>query len=155
MFRFFTVYGPWGRPDMALFKFVEAIEKGQPIDIYNHGRMQRDFTYVGDLVEAISRLLDCRPERAASDLVSPAAPFRIVNIGRGEPVGLLDFIEAIERKLGKTAIRNYLDMQKGDAPRTFADCSLLERLTGYRPQTSVERRRFGLRRLVSRLFRAA
>ncbi|WP_018267108.1 NAD-dependent epimerase/dehydratase family protein [Methylosinus sp. LW4] len=138
MFRFFTVYGPWGRPDMALFKFVDAIEKGRPIDIYNHGEMQRDFTYVGDLVEAITRLVDRAPQIGADASVSPVAPFRIVNIGRGEPVGLLDFIEAIERKLGKTAIRNYLEMQKGDAPRTFADCSLLERLTGYRPQTSVE-----------------
>ena len=138
MFRFFTVYGPWGRPDMALFKFVDAIEKGQPIDIYNHGKMQRDFTYVGDLVEAILRLVDRAPEIGADDSVSPVAPFRIVNIGRGEPVGLLAFIEAIERKLGKTAIRNYLEMQKGDVPQTFADCSLLERLTGYRPQTTVE-----------------
>lgn len=139
MFRFFTVYGPWGRPDMALFKFVDAIENGRPIDIYNHGRMERDFTYVGDLVEAIVRLIDCAPRLDPDDAsVSPAAPFRVVNIGRGEPINLLDFVEAIERKLGKTAIRNYLDMQPGDVPRTFADSALLERLTGYRPQTSVE-----------------
>jgi UDP-glucuronate 4-epimerase len=137
MFRFFTVYGPWGRPDMALFKFVDAIEKERPIDIYNHGKMQRDFTFVGDLVEAIRRLVDRPPEIGADESVSPVAPFRIVNIGRGEPVGLLDFVEAIERKLGKRALRNYLEMQKGDVPRTFADCSLLERLTGYRPRTSV------------------
>ncbi|WP_159728937.1 NAD-dependent epimerase/dehydratase family protein [Methylosinus sp. Ce-a6] len=138
IFRFFTVYGPWGRPDMALFKFVDAIEKEKPIDIYNHGKMQRDFTYVGDLVDAIQRLVDLPPEIGADDSVSPVAPFRIVNIGRGEPVGLLDFVEAIERKLGRRAIRNYLEMQKGDVPSTFADCSLLERLTGYRPHTSVE-----------------
>jgi UDP-glucuronate 4-epimerase len=138
MFRFFTVYGPWGRPDMALFKFVDAIENGRPIDIYNHGKMERDFTYVGDLVEAIVRLIDRAPQIDATDAsVSPVAPYRIVNIGRGEPINLLDFVEAIERKLGKTAIRNYLDMQPGDVPRTFADSSLLERLTGYRPQTSV------------------
>lgn len=139
MFRFFTVYGPWGRPDMALFKFVDAIENGRPIDIYNHGRMERDFTYIDDLVEAIVRLIDVAPAlNAADSSVSPVAPFRIVNIGRGEPINLIEFVEAIERKLGKAAIRNYLDMQPGDVPRTFADSALLERLTGYRPQTSVE-----------------
>lgn len=139
LFRFFTVYGPWGRPDMAPFKFVDAIEKGKPIDVYNHGNMQRDFTYVADLVEAILRLVDCVPRIDADDpSVSPAAPHRIVNIGRGEPVHLMDFIAAIERATGKTAIRNYLEMQPGDMQRTFADSALLERLTGYRPQTSVE-----------------
>jgi UDP-glucuronate 4-epimerase len=143
MFRFFTVYGPWGRPDMALFKFVDAIERGRPIDIYNHGNMERDFTYVSDLVEAIVKLIDCPPfvgKRVDGDdpSLSPVAPFRVVNIGRGQPVNLLDFIDAIERKLGKKAIRHYLDMQPGDVPRTFADSSLLEKLTGYRPQTSVE-----------------
>ncbi|PWB82398.1 MAG: UDP-glucuronate 5-epimerase [Methylocystaceae bacterium] len=139
MFRFFTVYGPWGRPDMALFKFVDAIENDRPIDIYNHGKMERDFTYIDDLVEAIMRLIDVAPALDAGDTsVSPVAPFRIVNIGRGEPINLLAFVEAIERKLGKKAIRNYLDMQPGDVPRTFADSALLERLTGYRPQTSVE-----------------
>jgi UDP-glucuronate 4-epimerase len=144
MFRFFTVYGPWGRPDMALFKFVEAITNDRPIDIYNHGDMKRDFTYVGDIVEAIARLIDCVPpaagERSATDddSLSPVAPFRVVNIGRGESVSLLDFIEAIERKLGKKALRNYMDMQPGDVPNTFANSGLLERLTGYRPTTSVE-----------------
>jgi UDP-glucuronate 4-epimerase len=139
LFRFFTIYGPWGRPDMAPFKFVDAIEKGRPIDVYNHGRMERDFTYIADLVEAIVRLVDCVPRIDADDpSVSPAAPFRIVNIGRGAPVNLMDFIAAVERATGKTAIRNYLDMQPGDMQRTFADSSLLERLTGYRPQTSVE-----------------
>ncbi|WP_330083817.1 NAD-dependent epimerase/dehydratase family protein [Methylocystis iwaonis] len=139
MFRFFTVYGPWGRPDMAPLKFLEAIESGRPIDIYNHGNMSRDFTYIDDLVEAIARLTDCVPERCSGDdSVSPQAPYRIVNIGRGAPAPLLDFIDTLEKAAGKKAIRNYLDMQKGDVPRTFASADLLERLTGYRPQTSVE-----------------
>lgn len=141
-FRFFTVYGPWGRPDMALYKFVDAIENDRAIDIYNHGQMARDFTYVVDLVEAVTRLIDCIPPldgTVSSDdpSLSPVAPFRVVNIGRGAPVNLLDFIEEIERKLGKKAIRNYMDMQPGDVPATFASADLLERLTGYRPQTSV------------------
>jgi UDP-glucuronate 4-epimerase len=146
MFRFFTVYGPWGRPDMAPLKFLDAIENGRAIDIYNHGDMSRDFTFVDDLVEGIVRLIDCVPARDAGDeSVSPVAPFRIVNIGRGAPVALLDFIDALEAALGKKAIRNYLDMQKGDVPRTFASADLLERLTGYRPGTPVEA---GVRALV-------
>ncbi len=139
LFRFFTVYGPWGRPDMAPLKFVDAIESGRPIDIYNNGEMSRDFTYVEDLVESIIRLIDCPPAIDAADpSVSPVAPHRVVNIGRGEPAALLDFIAAIENALGKKAIRNYLPMQKGDVPRTFANTDLLERLTGYRPHTSIE-----------------
>ncbi|MGJ0507801.1 MAG: NAD-dependent epimerase/dehydratase family protein [Methylocystis sp.] len=139
LFRFFTVYGPWGRPDMAPLKFLEAIESGRPIDIYNHGRMSRDFTYIDDLVEAVVRLMACVPQRDSGDpSVSPVAPWRVVNIGRGAPVPLLDFIDTLERALGKTAVRNYLDMQKGDVPRTFASADLLERLTGYRPHTSLE-----------------
>jgi UDP-glucuronate 4-epimerase len=142
-FRFFTVYGPWGRPDMAPLKFVNAIEAGRAIDIYNNGDMRRDFTYISDLVEAIVRLIHCVPRPAEEDAsdepaLSPVAPFRIVNIGRGAPVNLLDFIDEIERQLGKRAIRNYLPMQKGDVPVTFADCHLLERLTGYRPQTGIQ-----------------
>ncbi|MEA2840520.1 MAG: UDP-glucuronate 4-epimerase [Methylobacteriaceae bacterium] len=141
IFRFFTVYGPWGRPDMAPLKFIDAIEAGRPIDIYNNGDMKRDFTYIDDLVEAVIRLIDCIPVQAPDNpdepALSPVAPFRIVNIGRGEPVHLLDLIGEIERKLGKPAIRNYLPMQKGDVPITFADCHLLERLTGYRPQTGI------------------
>lgn len=137
MFRFFTVYGPWGRPDMALFKFVKAIESGEPIDIYNNGDLARDFTFVDDLVEAVLRLIDL-PPAAGSEGASKDGPFRIVNIGRGERVNLLDFIATIERKLGKEAKRNYLPMQKGDVPQTFANCDLLERLTGYRPSTSVD-----------------
>jgi len=144
MFRFFTVYGPWGRPDMALFKFTEGILQARPIDIYNHGQMLRDFTYVDDLVRAIELLIGCPPpppgQRGAAieaDTLSPAAPWRVVNIGNSDPVRLLDFVEAIEAELGKTAIRNYLPMQTGDVPATWADCGLLQRLTGYRPQTPI------------------
>lgn len=142
MFRFFTVYGPWGRPDMALFKFTDAILDGRPIDIYNHGEMWRDFTYVEDLVRGIRLLIDAVPVRPASrdeieegDSLSPVAPFRIVNIGNSDKVRLLDFIEAIEAELGLKAQRNYMDMQTGDVPATWADATLLQRLTGYRPQT--------------------
>lgn len=144
MFRFFTVYGPWGRPDMALYKFVEAIFEGRPIDIYNHGEMHRDFTYVDDLVRAIRLLIDAVPERpisadaiAAGDSLSPVGPFRIVNIGNSDTVKLLDFVDAIEAEIGLPAIRNFMPMQKGDVPATWADASLLQSLTGYRPQTSV------------------
>jgi UDP-glucuronate 4-epimerase len=141
MFRFFTVYGTWGRPDLALYKFVDAILDGRPIDIYNHGDMYRDFTYVEDLVRAIRLLIDAVPERPADGIVpegdslSPVAPFRIVNIGNSDKVRLLDFIDAIEDCLGKKAIRNYMPMQMGDVPATWADATLLQELTGYRPQT--------------------
>ncbi len=139
MFRFFTVYGPWGRPDMAPLKFVEAIESGRVIDIYNHGQMARDFTFIDDLVEAIRRLIDVPPAMGDGEpSTSPVAPYRVVNIGRGETVDLLDFIDTIERKLGKKAVRNYVEMQKGDAARTLADSDVLARLTGYRPATGVE-----------------
>jgi len=151
MFRFFTVYGPWGRPDMALFKFVQAILAGRPIDIYNHGEMWRDFTYVGDLVRGIRLLIDAVPQRPADgvveagDSLSPVAPFRVVNIGNSQKVRLLDFVEAIETALGRKAVRNYMDMQKGDVPATWADAGLLERLTGYRPETDM---REGVARFV-------
>ena len=144
MFRFFTVYGTWGRPDLALFKFVDAILDGRPIDIYNHGEMYRDFTYVDDLVRGIRLLMDAAPVRPATredieegDSLSPVAPFRIVNIGNSDKVRLLDFIEAIEEELGQKAIRNYMEMQKGDVPATWANADLLHRLTGYKPQTNV------------------
>jgi len=142
MFRFFTVYGPWGRPDLAPSRFADAILNGRPIDIYNHGDMYRDFTYVEDLVRAIRLLIDAAPVRPASkddvpegDSLSPAAPFRIVNIGNSDKVRLLDFVDAIEAELGIKAVRNYMPMQKGDVHATWADTSLLQRLTGYRPQT--------------------
>lgn len=142
MFRFFTVYGPWGRPDMAYFKFARNIIEGKPIDIYNNGDMWRDFTYVEDLVRGIAGLIDAEPRRpekaediAPGDSLSPAAPFRVVNIGNSAKVRLLDFIDAIEAEIGKKAIRNYLPMQQGDVPATWADTSLLQSLTGYSLQT--------------------
>ncbi|WP_435312049.1 GDP-mannose 4,6-dehydratase [Primorskyibacter sedentarius] len=141
MFRFFTVYGPWGRPDMAYFKFANAMLKGDAIDIYNQGDMYRDFTYVEDLVRAIRLLIDAAPERPEDgvvpegDSLSPVAPYRVVNIGNSDKVRLLDFIEALEDSLGVKAKRNYMEMQKGDVPATWADASLLHTLTGYRPQT--------------------
>lgn len=145
MFRFFTVYGPWGRPDLALFKFVDAILDGRPIDIYNHGEMYRDFTYVTDLVRAIRLLIDVPPVRPADkdeiedgDSLSPVAPFRVVNIGNSDKVRLLDFVDAIEDELGIKAVRNYMPMQPGDVPATWADATLLQRLTGYRPQTDFK-----------------
>ena len=141
-FRFFTVYGPWGRPDMALFKFVDATLKGKPIDVYGEGRMSRDFTYIDDLIEAIVRLAPVAPSPGAqsdeTDSLSPAAPHRVVNIGGGAPVELTKFIDAIEAKLGKKAIRNLMPMQQGDVRDTFASADLLEKLTGYRPSTSIE-----------------
>ena len=149
MFRFFTVYGPWGRPDMAPWKFVDAVLKGKPIDIYNHGDMARDFTYVTDLVRAIRLLIDTPPVQGApveGDSLSPAAPWRVVNIGNSDKVPLMDFVAAIEQATGKTAIRNYMPMQPGDVPATWADASLLKRLTGYAPQTPM---RDGIRQFVA------
>ena len=141
MFRFFTVYGPWGRPDMALYKFTSNILAGEPIDVYNHGEMSRDFTYVSDLVEAIRLLIEATPERskdiAPTDSLSPVAPWRAVNVGNSEPVKLMDFIAAIEKATGKTAKLNMMDMQAGDVPTTWANAQLLKDLTGYQPQTSV------------------
>jgi UDP-glucuronate 4-epimerase len=141
-FRFFTVYGPWGRPDMALYKFVDAIEKGQPIDVYGMGQMQRDSTFVGDLVEGIARLMDAIPQEGVAvagveDSISPVAPWRVVNIAGGQPTALLDFIGAIESKLGKAATKNMLPMQQGDVVTTSADPSLLRALTGFVPETSA------------------
>ncbi len=153
MFRFFTVYGPWGRPDMALFKFTKGILEGTPIDIYNCGEMYRDFTYVDDLARAIRLLIDAVPKRPESlgeipegDSISPVAPHRIVNIGNSKKVRLLDFIDAIEAELGIEAKRNYMAMQTGDVPATWADVSLLETLTGYQPATDV---REGIAHFVS------
>ncbi|WP_057882142.1 NAD-dependent epimerase/dehydratase family protein [Tsuneonella troitsensis] len=152
MFRFFTVYGPWGRPDMALFKFTKGILSGDPIDIYNHGEMYRDFTYVTDLVRGIRLLIDVPPVRPESrediepgDSLSPVAPFRVVNIGNGDKVRLLDFVEAIEEECGMSANRNCMDMQKGDVPATWANADLLKRLTGYAPKTDY---REGVKRFV-------
>jgi UDP-glucuronate 4-epimerase len=151
MFRFFTVYGPWGRPDLALYKFVDAILDGRPIEIYNHGDMYRDFTYVDDLVRAIRLLIDVAPVRPEGgpvpegDSLSPVAPYRVVNIGNSEKVRLLDFVDAIEDCLGQKAERNYMGMQTGDVPATWANAELLKTLTGYRPQTDF---REGIARFV-------
>ena len=145
MMRFFTVYGPWGRPDMALFKFAAALFENHPIDIYNHGKMSRDFTYIDDLVEAMTRLMGHAPppaeERAPTptgDSLSPVAPWRIVNIGNESPVELMAFVAAIETATGLRASCHFMDMQQGDVPVTFADTSLLSRLTGFRPKTPVQ-----------------
>ena len=157
-FRFFTVYGPWGRPDMAPIKFAKGILEGTPIDIYNNGEMWRDFTYIDDLVRAIRLLMDVIPPLPATaadrisaplhpgDSLSPAAPFRIVNIGNSDKIRLLDFIEAIEAATGRRAIRNYLPMQTGDVTATWADAGLLHALTGYRPATDY---RDGVARFVA------
>jgi UDP-glucuronate 4-epimerase len=140
--RFFTVYGPWGRPDMALFSFVEAILDGRPIDIYGEGRMSRDFTYIDDVVEALARLVEVVPvagkPAVEGDTLSPVAPWRIVNVGNGSPVGLMDFVAAIERHLGRQATVRMMSMQPGDIADTAADNGLLERLTGYRPGTPID-----------------
>jgi UDP-glucuronate 4-epimerase len=153
MLRFFTVYGPWGRPDMALFKFAAALFKDRPIDIYNHGAMKRDFTYVDDLVEAMLRLLPCVPpaleQRAAAlggDSLSPVAPWRVVNIGNEAPVGLLEFVAAIEAATGLKAKCNFMPMQQGDVPETFADTQLLRALTGFAPKTPVAE---GVKRFIA------
>jgi len=140
MFRFFTVYGPWGRPDMAPYLFTSAILKGEPINVYNHGNMQRDFTYVGDLVEAIRLLIDAVPDNGIGDAdsLSPVAPFRVVNIGNAAPVKLSDFIAAIETATGETAKKNLMDIQPGDVPATWADTSLLKSLTGFQPSTDIQ-----------------
>ncbi|MET3924996.1 NAD-dependent epimerase/dehydratase family protein [Devosia sp. 2618] len=139
--RFFTVYGPWGRPDMALFKFVSAILDGQSIDVYGHGQMQRDFTYVDDLVEAIVRLTKLPPlsgSAVAHDSLSAVAPYRVVNIAGGRPTELLRFIELVEQALGKTAVLNMLPMQPGDVVATQTDTALLHALIGDLPVTPIE-----------------
>jgi UDP-glucuronate 4-epimerase len=143
-FRFFTVYGPWGRPDMALFKFVKNILEDQPIEIYGEGKMSRDFTYIDDLVESIvqlSAVIPSEENRVADEKVetlSHQAPFRVVNIGGGQPISLMDFVETVEAALGQAAKRKMLPMQKGDVPRTFASPDLLLALTGYKPHTTLD-----------------
>ncbi|WP_330961386.1 NAD-dependent epimerase [Photobacterium sp. 53610] len=142
--RFFTVYGPWGRPDMALFKFTEAMLASQPIDIYNQGDMLRDFTYIDDIVEGVVRIQDVIPTSQPDWLVetgSPAtssAPYCVYNLGHGQPVKLMDFIAALEKALGREAIKNYMPMQPGDVYATYAETEDLFAVTGFRPQVSVE-----------------
>jgi UDP-glucuronate 4-epimerase len=143
MLRFFTVYGPWGRPDMALFKFTKGIINRKKIDIYNNGKMYRDFTYIDDIVNGINALINKAPNlnqlgKIRNDSLSPVAPFRILNIGNTKKVYLLDFINALERELGKKAIRNYMPMQKGDVKMTVSDTTLLKKLTGYNPKTDYK-----------------
>ena len=149
--RFFTVYGPWGRPDMALFLFTRAILEDRAIDVFNHGRMVRDFTYIDDIVEGIVRTLD-RPatpdaafDAARPDPASSNAPYRVFNIGNAAPVPLMDFIDAIEKALGRTARKNFLPMQDGDVPATSADVSALAAWTGFSPGTPVD---VGVQRFV-------
>jgi UDP-glucuronate 4-epimerase len=149
MFRFFTVYGPWGRPDMAPSKFARAILTGQPIDIYNHGRLRRDFTYIDDLIYGVTALLDQPPPAApapgtvrqgpalAGDSLSPVAPYRVVNIGNAEPVWLMDFIAAFELAIGQEAQKNFMPMQPGDVFETWADTNLLTQLIGPLPHTGL------------------
>ena len=142
--RFFTVYGPWGRPDMALFLFTKAILEGNAIKVFNHGKMQRDFTYIDDIVEGIVRLVDrtAKPNEnwsgIAPDPGTSIAPYKIYNIGNNNPVKLMDFIEAIEAKLGIEAIKEYLPIQAGDVPATYADVDDLIRDVGYKPNTSIK-----------------
>jgi len=140
MFRFFTVYGEWGRPDMAHFKFTRAILEGTPIDVYNNGEMMRDFTYIDDLIAAIVALTEIVPDPTrpvAGDSLSPVAPFRIVNIGNGAPVKLMDYISAIETACGRSAKKNFLPIQPGDVPATWADTRLLDTLLGARAITPL------------------
>ncbi|WP_436514874.1 NAD-dependent epimerase [Ekhidna sp. To15] len=149
--RFFTVYGPWGRPDMALFLFTKAILENKPIDVYNNGQMRRDFTYIDDIVEGIYRLLDHIPIENSNwdsnnpDPATSFAPYHLFNIGNNNPIELLSFIEAIEKILGKKAQKNFLPIQTGDVPETYADVSKLEKAIGYKPKTSVD---FGVSKFI-------
>lgn len=142
--RFFTVYGPWGRPDMALFLFTKAIVEGRPIDVYNHGKMKRDFTYVDDIVESIARLVPKVPEPDPQwsgmnpDPSSSFAPYRLYNIGNNSPIELLKFIEVIEEKIGKKAVKNFMPIQDGDVPETYADVDDLMREVDFKPSTPIE-----------------
>ena len=143
MLRFFTVYGPWGRPDMALFKFTKGIIDNKKIDIYNKGKMYRDFTYIDDIVNGIKALINKAPNlkplnKIKNDSLSSVAPFRVLNIGNTRKVFLLDFIDALEKELGKKAKRNYMPMQKGDVKMTLSDTTLLKKLTGYNPKTNFK-----------------
>lgn len=141
--RFFTVYGPWGRPDMALFLFTKAILDGKPIDVFNYGKMQRDFTYIDDIVEGVTRVLDQAATPAASfdprdpDPAASDAPYRIFNIGNHQPVELMLYIETLERMLGRTARKNFLPLQAGDVPATYADTADLRTAVGFAPATPI------------------
>ena len=142
--RFFTVYGPWGRPDMALFLFTKAILEGRPIDVFNHGKMRRDFTYIDDIVEGVFRVSARIPapnpnwNGDSPDPATSSAPYKIYNIGNNNPVELMGFIEAIEKALGKKAEKNFLPLQAGDVPATYADVDDLIKDVGFKPSTSIE-----------------
>jgi len=143
MLRFFTVYGPWGRPDMELFKFTKGIINKKKIDIYNNGKMYRDFTFIDDIVNGITALINKAPNlnqlgKIRNDSLSPVAPFRILNIGNTKKIFLLDFINELEKQLGKKAIRNYMKMQKGDVKITVSNTSLLRKITNYNPKTNYK-----------------
>lgn len=151
--RFFTVYGPWGRPDMAYFKFVKAINQGQPIDVYNYGKMKRDFTYIDDVIEGVVRVMNHPPQlihferdNGSSTAGTPQAPYKIYNIGNNSPVELIAFIEIIEAALGKTAKTNLLPIQPGDVPCTYADVDDLIKDVGFKPSTPIEE---GIQRFVN------
>ena len=143
MLRFFTVYGPWGRPDMALFKFTKGIINKKKIDIYNQGKMYRDFTYIDDIIDGVCALINKAPhknqfKKIKNDSLSPIAPFRVLNIGNTRKVYLLDFINTLEKEIGAKAIRNYMPIQKGDVKITLSDISLLKKITGYNPKTNYK-----------------
>ena len=151
MLRFFTVYGPWGRPDMALFKFTRGILKNKKVNIYNYGKMYRDFTYIDDIVNGIALLINKAPNikqknKYKNDSLSPIAPFRILNIGNTKKIFLLDFIKQIEYELGKKAIKNYMPLQKGDVKQTLSNTSLLKKITGYNSKTNYK---IGIKNFIS------
>lgn len=147
--RFFTVYGPWGRPDMAPFLFTDAILNDRQIKVFNHGKMKRDFTYIDDIVEGIIRIQGVVPQQDSENPnTSPSsskAPYKVFNIGNNEPIALMTFIEAIEKAAGKTAEKNYMPMQAGDVPATFADIDSLQKAVGFKPETNIE---FGIQQFV-------
>lgn len=140
--RFFTVYGPWGRPDMAMWIFTKAILEGRPINVFNHGKMRRDFTFIDDIVEGVIRVNDripsANPNKDPLDDSTTAAPYRIYNIGNNQPVELMTMIETLEKHLGKPAIKNMMEIQPGDVPETFADIDALQNDVGFRPETSID-----------------
>ena len=143
--RFFTVYGPWGRPDMALFLFTKAILNDEPIKVFNHGKMERDFTYIDDIIEGVVRVMDNPPkanedwDRLNPDPGTSYAPFKVYNIGNNKPVQLMEFIETIEKKLGKEAKKEFLPLQAGDVPKTYADVDDLINDVGFKPDTSIDK----------------
>jgi UDP-glucuronate 4-epimerase len=148
--RFFTVYGPWGRPDMAPFLFTDAILNDREIKVFNHGKMKRDFTYIDDIVEGVIRIQDVipqrNPENSNTSPSSSKAPYKVFNIGNNEPIALMSFIEAIEKAAGKEAKKNFVPMQAGDVPATFADIDSLKEEVGFKPNTDI---RYGMEQFVA------